>query len=212
MTIKLDLKKEFKELYSAPKTEPSFVEVPQQQIVAIDGTGDPNSAASYQQAIETLFPVAFKIKFLAKNEIGRDYVVMPLEGLWWAEDMTQFSLENKNNWLWQSCIVQPDFIDEEIFAKAVNEVRKKKNPPAIDKIRFESLHEGTAVQILHIGPYSEEGPTIEKLHTFTREQNFSFDGQKQKHHEIYLNDVRRVAPEKLKTIIRQPVVREKHEK
>ncbi len=194
MTIKLDLKKELKELYSAPKTKPSFVEVPQQQIIEIDGTGDPNSAASYQQAIETLFPVAFKIKFLAKSEIGKDYVVMPLEGLWWAEDMAKFSLENKDNWLWKSFIVQPDFIDETIFAKAVDEVRKKKNLPAIDKIRFESLHEGTAVQILHIGPYSEEESTIETLHKFTEENNLSFDGKIQKHHEIYLSDVRRVAP------------------
>ncbi|MEN8188263.1 MAG: GyrI-like domain-containing protein [Thermodesulfobacteriota bacterium] len=209
MTAKLDLKKERKELYSVSKVNPVLVEVPQQKIIAIDGMGDPNSAASYQEAIETLFPIAFKIKFLSKNELAKDYVVMPLEGLWWAEDMGQFSPEDKSGWLWKSFIVQPDFINEALFEKALNEVKKKKKLPALDKIRLETLNEGTGVQILHIGPYSEEAPTIAKLHKFARENHLSFDGQKQKHHEVYLSDVRRVAPEKLKTIIRQPVVRER---
>ncbi len=198
MVAKLDLKKQYKELYSTSKSTPSLVEVPQQKILAIDGKGDPNTAVSYQQAVETLFPLAYKMKFLAKKELERDYVVMPLEGLWWAEKMSDFTEGKRDNWLWKSFIVQPDFITEKLFAKAVAEVKKKKDPPALDKLCLETLHEGKSVQILHVGPYSDEGPTIEKLHTFAREHGHSFDGHVQKHHEIYLSDMRRVARENLK--------------
>lgn len=206
MAEKLDMKKQFKHLYSASKVKPAIVEVPQQRIISIDGIGDPNTALSYKAAVETLFPLAFKIKFIAKKELGKDYVVMPLEGLWWAQDMSRFSLENKENWLWKIFIVQPDCIDKALCESAVKMVAKKKDLPALEKIRLETLSEGKSVQIMHIGPYAEEAPTIEKLHAFARDQGFSFNGLQQKHHEIYLSDVRRAAPEKLKTIIRQPVI------
>ncbi len=202
--MKIDLKKEYKDLYSATKT-PKLVDVPEQKIIYIDGKGDPNTATSFTEAMETLFPMAFTIKFLSKNELKQDYVVMPSEALWWAEDMDDFILAKKDNWLWRSFIVQPDCITRDLFDLAKETVKKKKNPPALDKLRFESLSEGHSAQIMHIGPYSEEAPTIEKLHTFIQDQGFTFDGLVQKHHEIYLSDMRRVAPEKLKTIIRQPV-------
>jgi hypothetical protein len=156
---------------------------------------------------ETLFPVAYKTKFLAKKELGQDYVVMPLEGLWWAESMDTFTIGSRDDWQWKIFIVQPDFITSQLVEAAQAEVKKTKNPPALDKLCFETLHEGMCVQILHVGPYADEGPTIEKLHTFAGESDYCFDGLVQRHHEIYLSDMRRTAPEKLKTILRQPVGR-----
>lgn len=205
MATKIDLKKQHKELYSASKKNPSLVDVPKQVIISIDGKGDPNTSIDFQNGVETLFPVAFKMKFMSKKILGQDYVVMPLEGLWWAEDMKDFTMDNRENWLWKIFIVQPDFITKEIYDVAVAEVKKKKNPPSLDKLSFATFHEGPSIQILHIGPYKEEGPTIKKLHTFARENNYTFDGILRKHHEIYLSDMRRTAPEKLKTILRQPV-------
>lgn len=204
MAAKIDLKKQFKDLYTASNT-PKIVEVPEQRIICIDGKGDPNTAASFTEAMETLYPVAFTIKFLSKNELERDYVVMPPEALWWADDMSDFTKANKDNWFWTSFIVQPNFIDKNLFDTAIAEVKKKKNPPALDKLRFESINEGHSAQIIHIGPYNEEAPTINKLHRFIHDNGYSFDGLKEKHHEIYLSDMRRVAPEKLRTIIRQPI-------
>lgn len=207
MVAKIDLKKQYRELYAASPEKAVLVDVPEQKILAIDGKGDPNTSPAFQQGVETLFPVAFKTKFLSKKELGRDYVVMPLEGLWWADDMADFTTDNRENWLWRLFIVQPDFISSELIEAARTEVKHKKNPPALDKLCFETLHEGTSVQILHVGPYADEGPTIDRLHSFAREQNCSFDGLVQKHHEIYLSDMRRTAPEKLRTILRQPVIR-----
>jgi hypothetical protein len=207
MVAKIDLKKQYRELYSASPKRVVLVDVPEQKILSISGKGDPNTSPAFQQGVEALFPVAFKTKFLSKKELGRDYVVMPLEGLWWAEDMAKFTTADRDNWQWKIFIVQPDFITSDFIEAARAEVKQKKNPPALDKLCFETLHEGPSVQILHVGPYAEEGSTIERLHGFAREQNCSFDGLVQKHHEIYLSDMRRTAPEKLRTILRQPVVR-----
>jgi len=204
---KIDYKKEYAELYKQPKDKLGVVEVPSLNYLMIDGKGDPNTSQEYQESIETLYAVSYALKFMSKKGPDElDYVVMPLEGLWWADDMADFSVEAKADWFWTSMIMQPKHITTKMFTEAVETVRKKKNPAALDKLRFEEFAEGTSVQILHIGPFAEEGPTIEKLHDFIRENGYSFDGLQQKHHEIYLSDFRKADPVKLKTIIRQPYV------
>ena len=206
---KIDLKKENKELYAPSAKEISIVDVPKMNFLMIDGKGDPNTSRDYQDAIEALFPVSYKIRFIYEKEKAQDYVVMPLEGLWWVENMGDFSIQDKSGWKWTAMIRQPDFITKEIMKKAIEEVEKKKNLPALSKIKFENLHEGLSAQIMHIGPYSEERPTVEKLHDFIEEKGYEFNGSipGERHHEIYLSDVRRTKPEKLKTIIRQPIKR-----
>jgi hypothetical protein len=204
---KVDLKKENKKLYNPSTKDVSLVDVPEMKFLMIDGKGDPNTSPQYQNAMETLFPVSYKVKFISKKDKSQDYVVMPLEGLWWVDDMENFSIEDKTSWFWTAMIRQPEFITKKIINQAIGEVKEKKNPPAISKIRIETLKEGLSAQIMHMGPYSEEGPTVEKLHNFISEKGYKFDGSipGQKHHEIYISDMRRTKPEKLKTIIRQPI-------
>jgi hypothetical protein len=204
MAEKLDLKKQWKDLYTAT-AKPGFVTVPPLTIVSVAGKGDPNTSVMYQQAIEALYGVSYKVKFMAKKEQGRDYTVMPLEGLWWMADMSQFSTEHKEKWLWKAFIVQPDFVTEKMVESACDATRKAKPSPMLDAVRFEHFEEGLSGQILHLGPFADEGPTIARLHEFIRGEGRSFDGVRQKHHEIYLSDMRRTLPEKWKTIIRQPV-------
>lgn len=201
MPGKIDFKKELKELYAPSAKEISTVKVPRLNFLSIDGKGDPNTSQEYKKALEALFSVAFKIKFTAKKELGKDYAVMPLEGLWWAKDMSKFSLDDKSSWLWKALIMQPDFITQKIFQKAVDEVKAKKNLQGLEKIKLETLDEGLSAQILYIGPFSGEKPTIQRIYDFIQEQGGSLT---QKHHEIYLSDPRKTAPAKLKTIIRQP--------
>ena len=168
----------------------------------VDGFGDPNMQ-EYQEAIETLYAVSYALKFMVKKgEQAVDYGVLPLEGLWWVDDMSQFSEENKEAWKWTSMIMQPEYVTKELFNRAVEEVSKKKNPSALSRLRFESFHEGITVQLMHIGPYSAEKPNIERLHRFIDEKGHELRG---KHHEIYLTDPRRISPEKMRTILRQPV-------
>lgn len=199
---KFDFKKENKGLYYPSTKEVSVVDAPKMNFLMIDGQGDPNTSQEYQNAMEALFPVSFRAKFISKKEKSKDYVVMPLEGLWWVDDMENFSIEDKSAWKWTSMIMQPDFITNSMIDKAIKEVKEKKNPPALPKIRFESLHEGLSAQIMHIGPYSAEGPTVEKLHGFIEDEGYKMRG---KHHEIYLSDIRRTNPERLRTVIRQPI-------
>jgi hypothetical protein len=169
----------------------------------IDGEGDPNTAESYSNAIEALYSLSYALKFMVKKgEWGIDYGVMPLEGLWWADDMTAFTVGNKDAWEWTMMIMQPEFITPDMVEAARQEVGRKKNPVALSLVRFEAFKEGKAAQIMHIGPFSEEGPTIEKVHAFIENTGSRRRG---KHHEIYLSDIRRAAPEKWKTIIRQPL-------
>lgn len=201
MPNKIDFKKILNELYAPSAKEISVVKVPKLNFLSIDGKGDPNTSRKYKEAIEALFSVAFKIKFTAKKELGKDYAVMPLEGLWWAEDMSRFPLDDKSSWLWKSLIMQPDFITQEIFQEAVVEIKTKKNLPGMEKIKLETLDEGLSAQILYIGPFSGEKPIIQRIHDFIQEQGGSLT---EKHHEIYLSDPRKTASEKLKTIIRQP--------
>ena len=167
----------------------------------IDGTGDPNTAKEYKDAVEALFSLSYTLKFMIKKTKDFDYVVMPLEGLWWADDMPKFA-ENKNLWKWTAMIMQPKQVTEETVDKAIEEVKKKKKLPALSKIRFESFHEGTAAQIMYFGAFSDEGPTIQKIHDFIKKHEGILVG---KHHEIYLSDPRRVTLDKLKTILRQPM-------
>ena len=199
MPNKIDFKKELKELYAPSAKEISVVKVLKLNFLSIEGKGDPNKSQEYQEAIEALYSVAFKIKFTAKKELGKDYAVMPLEGLWWSKG--KFSIDDKNNWLWKSLIMQPSFITQKIYQKAVEEVKAKKNLPGLDKIKFITLEEGLSAQLLYIGSYSEEKATIEKLHEFIQAQGCTVVKE---HHEIYLSDPRKTSPERLKTIIRQP--------
>ena len=203
---KIDFKKKLKHLYSAPAKEVVSVDVPAMNYLMVDGKGDPNTSREAQEAIETLFPVSYAIKFMAKKEQAIDYGVMPLEGLWWTDDMAQFTPENKDIWKFTYMIMQPEYVTGDLVDKALEEVKRKKNPPALSQIRFESLDEGRSAQIMHLGPFSAEGTTIDRLHGFIIENGCSFDGLAQKHHEIYRSDFRRVSPEKMKTILRQPFV------
>jgi hypothetical protein len=203
---KLDLKKESKELYNPSKKEVSMVEVPEMKFLMMDGKGDPNTSQEYQDAMEALFPVSYKVKFMSKKENSQDYVVMPLEGLWWVNNMEDFTIEDKTGWKWTVMIRQPDFITKTMINNVIKELDDAKDLPALPKLRLEKFNEGMAAQIMHIGPYSEEGPTVEKLHRYIHEQGHEFDGSKpgEKHHEIYISDMRRTKPERLKTVIRQP--------
>ncbi|MGB5657784.1 MAG: GyrI-like domain-containing protein [Acidimicrobiia bacterium] len=199
---KLDLKKEYRQLYNPSAKECSIVDVPEMQFLMVDGTGDPNTSVAYAEAIEALYALSYTLKFLSKTAEDVDYVVMPLEGLWWTPVIADFSIGDKSAWEWTAMIMQPDHITAAHVATAAEEVRRKKNPPALDRIRFEPFREGLAVQIMYFGPYADEAPTIERLHQFANDSGYQLRG---KHHEIYLGDPRRTAPEKLRTVIRQPV-------
>jgi hypothetical protein len=169
----------------------------------VDGAGNPNTSQVYTEAVEALFSLSYAIKFMVKKgKKAIDYGVMPLEGQWWADDMSKFSADNKDDWKWTLMIMQPDVVTRELVEESIEEVRKKKNLPALSKAKFKAFAEGKAAQVMHIGPFSEEGPTIQKLHTFIEEHGGRLRG---KHHEIYLSDIRKAAPDKWKTIIRQPM-------
>ena len=202
---KVDFKKELRHLYQ-PKNEFMVVDVPEMQYLMVDGHGDPNVASEYQEALEGLYSVAYKLKFMSKKELGKDYVVPPLEGLWWAENMDTFTTaRDKSAWDWTMMLMQPDWISQDMFRGALVQAGKGKELTALDNLRLESYIEGLSVQILHIGSYDDEGPTLARLHKeWLPEKGFMENG---KHHEIYLSDPRRVAPEKLKTILRQPIRR-----
>jgi hypothetical protein len=200
---KVDFKKELRELYNPPKKF-VMIDVPEKQYLMVDGHGDPNVAQEYQDALEALYAVAYKLKFMSKQQLGKDYVVPPLEGLWWAENMETFTTaRDKSQWDWTMMIMTPEWIRMDLFAEARNLVRKSTHPAALEKVRLEKYHEGLSVQIMHVGSYDDEGPTLLALHReYIPEHGLLENG---KHHEIYLGDPRRVAPEKLKTILRQPV-------
>lgn len=201
---KIDFKKEWPHLYNPSSKALSEVEVPETQFLMADGHGDPNTAQVYKDVVEALYAVAYKLKFMSKKQPGKDYVVPPLEGLWWAADMQTFTVKrDKSAWDWTMMLMQPDWITPEMFTQAMAEVQKSKELPALAKVRLERYHEDSAVQILHVGPYEAEGPILAKLHHEYLPQHGLIE--RGKHHEIYLSDPRKVAPEKLKTILRQPV-------
>jgi hypothetical protein len=204
---KIDLKKQLKHLYSPSTAQISVVDVPAMNFVMIDGKGDPNKAPEYQDAIEALYSISYTLKFMVKKEQEIDYGVMPLEGMWWTDNMAEFNINNKDDWKWTSMIVQPEYVSEGLFNRAVEQVANKKELPSLSRARFQSFHEGPAAQIMYIGPFADEGLTVEKIHNYIKDNGYVFDGLTQKHHEIYLSDFRKTAPEKLKTIIRQPFVK-----
>jgi len=200
---KIDLKQELKHLYQPSAREVVVVEVPSLNYLMLDGMGDPNTSPAYQAAVEVLFSLSYTIKFMVKKgPLAIDYGVMPLEGLWWAEDMSTFTTAGKSNWKWTMMLLQPDFITPGMIDAAVQAVKRKSNPLLLDQVRFETYAEGLCAQIMHIGPFSAEGPTIERLHSVIASAGFERRG---KHHEIYLSDIRKADPAKWKTIIRQPM-------
>lgn len=200
---KIDLKKKLKPLYSAAAGKCVVVDVPAMNFLMADGHGDPNTSQDYRDAVETLFAVSYTIKFMIKKGPSAvDYGVLPLEGLWWTDDPADFNSNDKDSWKWTAMVMQPEWVTQELVEAGAEQAAGKKDLPALPAMRFESFEEGKAAQILHVGPYSEEAPTIERLHRFIAEQGFRLVG---KHHEIYLSDPRRSAPAKLKTIIRQPI-------
>ncbi|WP_370574200.1 GyrI-like domain-containing protein [Methanomethylovorans sp.] len=199
----IDLKKELKQLYSPSAKEVSVVEVPPMSYLMINGMGDPNTSKEYTESIEALYAMSYALKFLVKKSADpTDYIVMPLEGLWWADNMAKFCLENKDTWKWTSMIMQPSFVTEAMVSQALEQVEIKQDLSALSKMRFEKYDEGLSAQIMHVGPYSAETPIILKLHRFIEENGYSLRG---KHHEIYLSDPGKTAPDKLKTVIRQPM-------
>ena len=200
---KLDLRREFKALYGSPAGRPVLVDVPELSFLLVDGEGDPNVSQDYRDAVQALFAVSYAVKFAVKQAPGGvDYRVMPLEGLWWVDDMSTFTVDDKAGWKWTALIAQPDLVTGELVRQAVATAATRRPLPAAGRIRLERFCEGRAAQVLHLGPFSAEGPTIARLHGFIAEQGF---GRRGKHHEIYLTDPSRTAPERLKTVIRQPV-------
>lgn len=199
---KYDLKKAHRELYTAPRKDFTLVDVPELRYVAIDGHGDPNTADAYREAVEALYSTAYALKFASKAD-GRDFTVGPLEGLWRADDPAVFLTREKSSWDWTMLIAQPDWITDEMVSAAVAAAGAKRANPALDRLRPLVFTEGPSAQILHIGPYDDETPVLKRLHEeYMPAQGYVFNGD---HHEIYLSDPRRAAPEKLRTILRQPV-------
>lgn len=200
---KYDVKRAYRELYAPSAREFTLVDVPPMRYLAVDGHGDPNTAAEYAEAVEALFSVAYAAKFRSRKELGRDFVVAPLEGLWRADDPAAFVARDKSAWDWTLLIAQPDWIDEAVVAEAVAAARAKGDRPALSLVHLRELHEGPSAQILHIGSYDDETPTLARLHDeWMPQHGLTFAGD---HHEIYLSDARRTEPEKLRTVLRQPV-------
>ena len=201
--MKNDPKKTLKHLYAPSARDISLVQVPEMNFLMIDGSGDPNTNPEYTEAVEALFSVSYTAKFMLKKAPGGiDYAVMPLEGLWWADDMSAFTGNDRSQWRWTMMIMQPDFVSDGLVHEAIGRVVEKKALPALHRLRYEAFAEGTCAQTLHIGPFSEEGPTIQRVHDFIGRTG-RLGGR---HHEIYLSDIRRAAPERWRTIIRQPCI------
>lgn len=201
MLTKLDLKKTFKTLYNPSPKEFSVVDVPAMNFLMIDGAGDPNTAMAYKEAVEALYAASYTLKFAIKKQLGVDYPVMPLQGLWWADDMKDFLTGRREDWRWTMMIMQPEMITLAHVDAAIKDAQAKKGLPGLTQLRFEAFTEGLAAQIMYFGLYRDEGPTIARLHEFIAAEGGALSG---KHHEIYLSDPRKTAPDKLKTVIRQP--------
>ncbi len=201
MAEKVDLKR--LDAYRAKAGELRIVDVPELQYLMLDGRGDPNGPA-LASALEALYPVAYALKLASRRELDRDYAVMPLEGLWWADDMEAFTVaRDKTTWRWTLLMLVPDWLDRAAFEAAVAAVAAKRAPARLHDIRLEGLAEGRCVQTLHVGAFDDEGPVLDRMHhEFIPEHGLRMTGR---HHEIYLSDARRVEPAKRRTILRQPV-------
>ncbi len=201
--MKRDLKKELRHLYLPSPKVVQQVDVPTLRFLKIDGQGDPNTSSAYGEAVQALFALSYALKFRAKKSpLEISYAVMPLEGLWWADDMSSFTSGDRSQWQWTMMIMQPDFIDGDLIEQTRIAVMAKKDLPGLERVRLESFTEGLSAQTMHIGPFSAEGPTIERVHRFIEESGRERVG---KHHEIYLSDIRKADQSKWKTVIRQPM-------
>jgi hypothetical protein len=199
---KLDLRKELRHLYQPSSKMVVEVEVPAFNFLMVDGQGDPNHAPAYAQAVEALFSVAYTAKFMVKKAAdGQHYAVMPLEGLWWADDLSAFHTGDREQWRWTMMIMQPAFVPVPLLREAIAAAASKKELPAIERLRIEAFEEGRCAQILHVGPFADEGPVIERVHAWIDERGRRHG----KHHEIYMTDIRRTDPSRWKTVIRQPL-------
>jgi hypothetical protein len=199
---KIDLRKQLKHLYQPSATRVTEVQVPAFTFLMVDGQGDPNVAPAYAQAVEALFSVSYTAKFMVKKQPGgQDYAVMPLEGLWWADDLGAFRSGDRASWRWTLMILQPDFVPGPVLRTAITQAGEKKNLPALPRLRIGQFEEGHCAQILHKGPFSEEGPAIERLHAYIEARS----RLRGRHHEIYLTDIRRADPSRWKTVLRQPM-------
>lgn len=199
---KIDLKRELKYLYQPSAKEVVQVEVPTLRFLMIDGEGDPNTSRRYAQAVEALFSVSYTAKFMMKKRTPAiDYAVMPLEGLWWSDDMSAFVTDDRSKWRWTMMIMQPDFVAADVIAEAIAQAKRKKALATLSELRLECFTEGWCAQTLHVGPFTEEGPTIRRVHDFI-EARSALSG---KHHEVYLSDIRRADPRRWRTVIRQPM-------
>ena len=201
---KTDFKKTMKALYLPSDKRFEIVDVPDMAFVMVDGHGNPNVAADYQTGLSWLYTLSYTLKFGSKAELGRDYTVPPLEGLWWADDMSAFVSGRKQGWKWTQMMMVPDWITPAMFEAAKQKAGAKLGAPP-GSLRLERYHEGLSVQIMHVGPYEAEAPTILRLHTEFMPANWLTENGF--HHEIYISDPRRVPPAKLKTVLRQPVKR-----
>ena len=191
------------ELYRAT-AQPRLLVVPPLRYLCMDGRGDPNARSAYAAAIQALYAVSYAARFAVKKAGGPVFKVSPLEGLWWAEDLSTFLTGDRSEWHWTMMIRQPEVVTTDLVTGLAPEIAVAKALPAARGLRLVTYEEGSAAQVLHVGPYAAEAPTIARLHDFIRQQGFHFDGHRHKHHEIYLGDPRRAAPDKLRTIIRQP--------
>ena len=199
---KVDFRKELKLLYAPSAKVVVEVDVPRLNFLMVDGAGDPNRSQAYTEAIEALFSVSYAAKFMVRKAPGAvDYAVMPLEGLWWADDMTAFTAGDKSAWQWTMMIMQPELVTEQVMTAALEQTRRKKALPGLARLRFEAFTEGHCAQVLHVGPFSAEGPTVERVHRYIDAKS----ARRGRHHEIYLSDIRKADPSRWKTIIRQPM-------
>lgn len=206
---KLDYKKEYKDLYQ-PKTKPSIIDVPEMIFIAVDGEGNPNTCVEYKQAMEILYGLSFTIKMSKMNgtqpEGYFEYVVPPLEGFWWQDNTDGIDYTRKDDFKWVSMIRQPEFVTEEVFERSKAVLKKKKPNLDLSKARLLKMTEGLCVQIMHKGSYDDEPASIEKMKQFAAENGYAEDFSEGRfHHEIYLSDPRKCAPEKLRTVIRHPI-------
>ncbi|MBP5871899.1 GyrI-like domain-containing protein [Streptomyces scabiei] len=205
MTTKYDVKRALKAYYAPKNTDWELVDVPELRYLAVDGHGDPNTATAYRHAVEALYAVAYTVKFTSRRELGEDFVVGPLEGLWWADDMGDFLARRKDNWRWRMLINVPGWITDLMIEEARAAALAKKDRPALGDVRPETLREGTSAQVLHIGSYDDETPVLTRLHRdYLPAHGLREAGL---HHEIYLSDPRRTDPARLRTVLRQPVER-----
>lgn len=202
MADKIDLKKTEKAYFTAPKSDFVGGEFRAFNYLMVDGQGSPGDSPEYQAALAALYPLAYATKFLSKLELGRDYIVPPLEGLWWADDMDAFTQPGRRDeWQWRMMLMLPDWLEPHHIEAA----RAKKADHDLSAVRLDTLEEGLCLSKLHLGPFADEAPVLKRLHDeLMPEGGYAFNGH---HHEIYLSDPRRTAPEKLRTILRQPVKR-----